>query len=145
MKIGERIRELRFEKRIKQMDLAEAIGVTKLTLGCYERGTTKITLEAINKIAEAFNMNTLEFLKPVYQDNYTKAINNNCRVKDKQEENISILEVEIGEYSVANYLQKILVHLDLETLYNNDNDIENLEKNVVNTIKYESYKKINNL
>ena len=50
-----RVRELRARFRWTQKDLADAIGVTRQTIGLIEKGTIPVSYDGI-KIAQSFNV-----------------------------------------------------------------------------------------
>ena len=150
--IGKRIRELRFKHEVKQEDLAQKIGIARITLSNYERNTRQASLEIINKIAKAFDLTLVEFLEPELSDSikkFTEVLNDPSFNRHNYNINIEPFKKYQNKFvkniDVKDNLKNILKYLELTGLYSNDSDIEDLEKNVVNTIKYESYKKINNL
>ena len=61
MAIGERIRQLRVERRWSQADLGEKIGVHQKQVSSYERGVNIPSTEVLIKLAEVFNV-TLDYL-----------------------------------------------------------------------------------
>lgn len=61
MTLGDRIRSLRLLKKITQEELAEKAGVSRVTLGFYERGINQPTFETAAKIAKALNT-SLDYL-----------------------------------------------------------------------------------
>ena len=52
---GERLKDLRNERHMKQDDLAHAIEVAPSTVGAYERNTRQCNYEILCKIADLFN------------------------------------------------------------------------------------------
>lgn len=62
MNMGERIKELRIAKNMKQSDLAEKSGISRVAVGNYERGDRRPTLEIANKIAIALGVHISELL-----------------------------------------------------------------------------------
>jgi len=54
--IGERIRQLRKERRLRQEDLAEIVGVRKTTVSNYETGYSIPKREVLGKIAKYFGV-----------------------------------------------------------------------------------------
>ena len=54
MKIENRLRVLRAERSITQQKLAAAIGVTRVTISCIERGDYNPSLELALKLARYF-------------------------------------------------------------------------------------------
>ena len=51
-----RIKELRTEKRIKQVDLAKQLGIAQNTLSYWERGESQPDNKMLEKIAEFFGV-----------------------------------------------------------------------------------------
>lgn len=56
MMIGNRIKQLRKQKKLTQHELAMAVGLDRTTITRYETGGTKITAEILPKIADALNV-----------------------------------------------------------------------------------------
>ena len=54
--LGNRIRDLRREKNMTQMDLGKQVNVTKVSICCYEKGTRLPSLEILEDLAEVFNV-----------------------------------------------------------------------------------------
>ena len=52
--IGHRIRELRIQKHMTQATLSELAGISLSFLGHIERGTRKLSVETLYKLAQAF-------------------------------------------------------------------------------------------
>ena len=63
MSVRERIIELKNQRNLKQTDIARLSGIPQPTYTKYEKGERAFPLEAILKIANAFNVNPLELLK----------------------------------------------------------------------------------
>jgi transcriptional regulator with XRE-family HTH domain len=61
MAIGERIRQLRQERRWTQAELGQKIGVHQKQVSSYERGVNVPSTEVLIKMAEVFDV-TLDFL-----------------------------------------------------------------------------------
>ena len=57
MDFKERLKELRKRKGLSQVALAERLGMSKSTIGMYETGDIKPSLEALNALADFFNVN----------------------------------------------------------------------------------------
>lgn len=57
MDFKERLKELRKAKNLSQATLAERLGMSKSTIGMYETGDIKPSVEAIEALAEFFNVN----------------------------------------------------------------------------------------
>jgi transcriptional regulator with XRE-family HTH domain len=60
---GNRIRELRTEKKLSQQELADETGFHKNYIGMVERGERNIALKNIESIAKVFNLSISELLK----------------------------------------------------------------------------------
>lgn len=56
MTIGERIKELRQEKKWTQRDLGNALGFTAVAIGSWEHGRTTPSMNAIKEIAKVFDV-----------------------------------------------------------------------------------------
>lgn len=66
--IGEKIKTLRKERKLTQKELAHKIGVTASTITKYEIGQLEPNLEALNKIADIFNIS----ISNLIEDNNSK-------------------------------------------------------------------------
>lgn len=56
MEFKERLKELRKKRGYSQAQLAEKLGLSKSTIGAYETGDIKPSIEALNLIADFFNV-----------------------------------------------------------------------------------------
>ena len=56
MNFIERLKELRRDRNISQATLADYLGLSKSTIGMYETGAITPSLEALNGIADFFNV-----------------------------------------------------------------------------------------
>lgn len=56
MNIGQRIKQLRLNKNLKQSELAEKSGLSRVAIGNYERGDRNPNIETLRKIADALNI-----------------------------------------------------------------------------------------
>lgn len=56
MDFKERLKELRKSKGLSQVALAERLGLSKSTIGAYETGDISPSIEALNTIADYFNV-----------------------------------------------------------------------------------------
>lgn len=72
---GNRIRELRSERKISQEQLALAAGITPAYLGMVERGLRNATVLTIERLCEALGITLAEFFSPDHDD---------CRSFDKE-------------------------------------------------------------
>jgi transcriptional regulator with XRE-family HTH domain len=62
MKVGERIREVRKAKRIRQKVLARMVGISPGALTNFEKGRRRISLDWLHRIAEALDTPVAYFL-----------------------------------------------------------------------------------
>jgi y4mF family transcriptional regulator len=65
LRFGNRVRQLRKERKLTQSKLAELIGLSTNFIGMIERGERNTTVDKIFKLAEAFNISLSEFFKTV--------------------------------------------------------------------------------
>lgn len=57
MNIGENIKKVRESKKVSQEQLSKISGIPRTSLGRYERGERTPTIDMVNKIADALNVN----------------------------------------------------------------------------------------
>lgn len=57
-KIGKRIKYLRKEKHLTQIDLAEKLGAAQNTISQYEHGKAKISIDILVNLAQIFEIST---------------------------------------------------------------------------------------
>lgn len=62
--VGDKIRLLRFERRISQSALAKAIGMSAANMSCIETYKTSITLEVLIVISKYFEVKVSDLLPP---------------------------------------------------------------------------------
>lgn len=62
-KFGQRVREERFKQGLSQEQLAELAGVHRTYIGMIERAEKNITLENIEKVANALKLKPEELLR----------------------------------------------------------------------------------
>ncbi|EOE7213258.1 TPA: helix-turn-helix transcriptional regulator [Clostridioides difficile] len=73
---GERLKELRLKKKLKQSELGKEIGISASTIGMYEQGRRFADQSTLIKLAQYFNVTTdylLGFSKTNYSVNATIA------------------------------------------------------------------------
>jgi len=61
MELKDRLKELRKKRGLSQVALAERLGLSKSTIGAYETGDITPSVEALNAIADFFNVD-LDYL-----------------------------------------------------------------------------------
>jgi transcriptional regulator with XRE-family HTH domain len=61
MLLGNKIKKLRQEKNLTQVELAERVGIHQKQISSYERGVNTPSTDVLIKLAEAFNV-TLDYL-----------------------------------------------------------------------------------
>lgn len=70
---GNRIKELRLEKKLTQEEFAKAVGINRSAIAKYERGiVTNLKQDTIIKLAKFFNVSPAYFLGGERQVNTTK-------------------------------------------------------------------------
>lgn len=60
-KVGKRIKDLRLEHKMSQEEFAYRCGLDRTYITSVERGKRNISLENLEKIAQAFNMTLSQF------------------------------------------------------------------------------------
>lgn len=77
MIIEKRIKQLRINQKISQQELGNILGVTKVSVSCYENGKRVPSLDTLIKIAEYFNT-SLDYLvgreKKIYNEESNKYV-----------------------------------------------------------------------
>jgi transcriptional regulator with XRE-family HTH domain len=58
MNIGNRIKELRSQKKLTQAELGEMVGLTYIQIGRYETGKSAPSSEGVQKLAQALDTTT---------------------------------------------------------------------------------------
>ena len=69
MSIGDKLKNLRLSKKLKQSDLAEKSGVSRVAIGNYERGARQPNIEILSKIATALEVDITDLLDSQSRDN----------------------------------------------------------------------------
>lgn len=147
MNIGERIKQIRIKKHLKQSELAEKSGLSRVAIGNYERGDRNPNVETLNKIADAlevslpillwddtkFIKDLLSYFQAAYhiKENYFpqnhQIINILVDEKILPEERLDVLLDDINNLSIDE-IQKIFFYvkkLDIDTFnkFINDKDL----------------------
>lgn len=65
MKIGEKIKELRIEKNLSQMQLAKMIGVSQKAIDYWERNVNEPKASYIISLVRVFNISFDEFFEEI--------------------------------------------------------------------------------
>ena len=65
MKLGERIKELRIEKNLSQMQLAKAIGVSQKAIDYWERNVNEPKASYIITLVKVFELSFDEFFADI--------------------------------------------------------------------------------
>ena len=66
MPIGDKIKKFRTSKGLKQSDLADLAGISRVTIGFYERGENQPTFDVAAKIAQALEIPINQLLENPY-------------------------------------------------------------------------------
>ena len=61
MNVGTKIKEMRKDKKLTQQQLADMISMTRSSLQKYENGETAITIDLLESIAAALNVDIVSF------------------------------------------------------------------------------------
>lgn len=69
MSIGDKLKNLRLSKKLKQSDLAKKSGVSRVAIGNYERGDRQPNVEILSKIATALEVDITDLLDSQSRDN----------------------------------------------------------------------------
>ena len=76
---GKRLKELRKERNYTQQQLGDLVGVTKVSICCYENGTRTPTLETLVDLADVLNVKVTELIATDYfavaEEDQTKTLN----------------------------------------------------------------------
>jgi len=67
MTVGERIKELRLQKRLTQTELGKLVGLTYIQIGRYETNKSNPSADVLNKLASALDTTT-DFLMKGTED-----------------------------------------------------------------------------
>jgi len=70
--VGERIKELRTQKKLTQSDLAKAVGLTYIQVGRYETQKSNPSADVLSKLADALET-TADYLMNGSQDDVVSA------------------------------------------------------------------------
>ncbi len=74
--VGRNLQKFRMLRDVKASDLAERIGMKEAAYTKYERGETKMTIELVQKVASALNVDPISILTAA-PDNFIETISNN--------------------------------------------------------------------
>lgn len=154
--IGNRLKQLREQKGLKQEVLAKKLGITQQMVSLYEKNINEPDIETIKKLSEIFNC-SIDYLlgRDVYRtDNrikqlrLQKGINQDVLAKLLGLEIAGISKLETGRVPLKDeYILKLADYFNVSTDYllgrdaNNDSDSENKEI-FANNLNY--YMKLNN-
>lgn len=112
--IGDKIRQLREEKKMTQKDLADALNITPASIGLYEQNRRSPNLQLLNKIADFFNVSTDYLLDRTTDRNiniYTKSDIGNL-TNDSNLEVIALSKRIKGDKELAEKILRILAIIE---------------------------------
>ena len=115
MNIGERIKDLRLKKGMKQSDLALKANVSRVAIGNYERGDRQPNFEILSKIANALDIEVGELLVDKLADAINKAVREtNTQVASLPlEQRISDWIDILTEEEILNLAAKVVGHKEI--------------------------------
>lgn len=84
MEIGIRIKNLRLENGMTQQDLATKIGVSTVSVQCWEKGSKSPSLQASVSLAHLFHISLDDLIgnKRVFSDDYVLSLSERSLIKD---------------------------------------------------------------
>ncbi|MFZ5642509.1 MAG: helix-turn-helix domain-containing protein [Bacillota bacterium] len=101
--IGSRIRELRKEQGISAKEIAVSLGVTPSFISGIEKGTTKCSLDNLDKICVVLGVSLAEFFSEE-SDHFSPEINRVIeKVKRLSTRQLKILEATLDEWKTDEY------------------------------------------
>lgn len=103
--IGNKIRSARIYKGLSQSDLADSVGITFQQIQKYEKATNRVSASRLQKIANALDVNILEFFQY-----------DNCDDNLFTKENLNYL----SEFNKLNSEYKLVVTDFIKTLAKKD-------------------------
>ncbi len=100
MDILEKIKALRLQKRLSQLDVAEALAISQSAYAQLESGKTEITLTRVEQLAKLFGMTAIELLqygeeKPQIVDNEKVKVLEN-RIKELEKDLVLLKDYYLG-------------------------------------------------
>jgi transcriptional regulator with XRE-family HTH domain len=106
--VGRNLAKFRMLRDMKAADLAERVGLKEDAYAKYERGETKITVDFIQKVATALNVDPISILATA-PDKFIETISNNTMSSGATViGNDANLEVK-GDYNAADKEQQVLM------------------------------------
>lgn len=130
MKISERIKQVRTEQNITQEELAKMTGLSRVSIGNYERGDRSPNAESINKLALALNVST-DYLLGKSKSKLDWSLQNAKlpkRMKDIVEkfEQMDPNSKEYKDAEEAFAIEQLLINVEMKY----ENEIANLKNNL---------------
>lgn len=94
IQLGNRIKELRKQNNITQMDLAYSIGMSMNTVSYIELGKIAPKIDTLNKIAQKLNINIYELFitDDIIENKYNKYSKIVQKINNLTQENVEKLE-----------------------------------------------------
>jgi transcriptional regulator with XRE-family HTH domain len=109
--VGRNIAKFRMMRDLRASDLAKGIGLKEAAYTKYERGETKVTVELVQKVATALNVDPISILAAA-PDNFIESITNNASAQNGQQ---NAMEVK-GDYVNSDPKQQELMMKLMEKL-----------------------------
>lgn len=107
--IGQKIKELRLSRDLKQQELAERVGLSRATISNVESGTRGLSLESLHKVCKVFNVSIDYF--DIEVESYDEAIDLTARLQ-------RIFASDIVETSVKDELYTSIMEMYLKSKRN---------------------------
>jgi transcriptional regulator with XRE-family HTH domain len=115
MNLSENIKHIRTDKSLKQIEVANHIGVDKSAYSKIEKGMRSITVEELQKMAQLFNMTTDQIL------NYDGKIPKEVTIEDKNAvEQIRLIQEldEDDKQTIFKLIDKMLTNKKFKDFFN---------------------------
>ena len=113
MNIGEKLFELRKEKKLSQEEVAEKLNVTRQTVSKWETGQSTPDFDKILPLCELYEISTEELLTGKKPEVVNSIEDNESNKEVNQEDNIRLKSAEVVSSSVFIYIVSVAVFLVL--------------------------------
>lgn len=118
MTVGLKIKALRDEQGLTQVDLAKKSGISRASIQAYEKDDASITFSVIEKLAKALNVDVSYFLSPSQSNIVSKLSPSVHKSSPSQESTTTLQQSNIVK---INYYPNVLVSAGYGVLNHNEN------------------------